>query len=134
MPIELSYLVCAVLLYGVMILVQAIASNLENKPVDLAGARDGIVETSVLVGRARRANQNMVEALLLFAPLVLVAAHLDRFNEMTQLGAGLFLAGRIAYAPLYWFGVPWLRTFAWLAAVIGTVLVLLQVLPFSGAA
>ena len=134
MPIELSYLVCAVLLYGVMILVQAIASNLENKPADLAGARDGIVETSVFVGRARRANQNMVEALLLFVPLVLVAAHLDRLNEMTQLGAGLFLGGRIAYAPLYWFGVPWLRTLAWLAAVIGTILVLLQVLPFSGAA
>ena len=134
MPIELSYLVCAVLLYGVMILVQAIFSNIEHAPVDLAGSRDGIVDHSPMVGRAKRANQNMVEALLLFVPLVLVAGYLDRFNEMTQLGAGLFLAGRIAYAPLYWFGVPWLRTLAWFVAVVGTTLILLQVLPFSGAA
>jgi len=59
---------------------------------------------------------------------------LDRTNAMTALGGWLFVAGRAAYAPLYWLGVPVLRTFAWLAGIAGSVIILLQVLPFSGAA
>ena len=131
MPLELSYLSASVILYSVMIVVQAVFSNLEHGPVPLAQARDNISDESVLVGRAKRANQNMVEALLLFAPLVLIAVVTERTNPMTELGAGLFLGGRIAYAPLYWFGVPWLRTLAWFVAAVGAFLVLLQVLPFS---
>lgn len=132
MAVELSWLVASIILYAVMILFQAVASNLENSPRVLAGSRDTVVESSPLVGRARRANQNMVEALLLFVPLVLVAASADRLNDMTALGATLFFWGRLFYAPLYWLGVPWLRTVAWLVGIIGTVLVLLQVLPFTG--
>ena len=133
MPVELSYLVSAVILYGVMVLFQALLANLQHSPRYLAGSRDGLEtrEEGAMLCRARRANQNMVEALLLFAPLVLVAHATDRLNYMTELGAGLFLGARIAYAPIYWLGVPWLRSLVWLAGVIGTVMVLLQVLPFS---
>lgn len=136
MPLELSYLVCAVILYGVMILIQALFANLQHSPRKLAGARDGIeqVTEGVMLCRARRANQNMVEALLLFAPLVLVAHATGRLNEMTEIGAGLFLGARLVYAPLYWFGVPWVRTLAWFAGIVGTVMILLQILPFSGVA
>ncbi len=134
MPLELSYLVATVILYIVMIVVQATLANLENKPADMAGSRDGITDKGVLLGRARRANANMVEAMLMFVPLVLVAYMTDSLNEMTQLGAGLFLAARIAYAPIYWFGIPWLRTLVWFAGVVGILLILLQILPFSGAA
>lgn len=133
MPLELSYLVCAVILYIVMVAVQAALANLENKPADMMGARDGITDKGVMLGRARRANANMVEALLMFVPLVLVAYVTGSLNEMTEMGAGLFLAARIVYAPLYWFGVPWLRTLAWFAGAVGIILILLQVLPFSGA-
>jgi uncharacterized MAPEG superfamily protein len=134
MPLELSYLVATVILYIVMIVVQATLANLENKPADMAGSRDGITDKGVMLGRARRANANMVEAMLMFVPLVLVAYMTDSLNEMTQLGAGLFLAARIAYAPIYWFGIPWLRTLVWFAGVVGILLILLQILPFSGAA
>ncbi len=50
---------------------------------------------------------------------------------MTALGAALFFWGRLAYAPLYWFGVPWLRSAAWFVGIIGIVLVFLQIIPFS---
>lgn len=130
MPTELSYLVASIILYAVMIVIQAVFSNLEHGLGSLAGARDGIVDNNAKTLRAKRATANMVEALLLFVPLVLVAAHLGRFNDMTALGAMLFFFGRLAYAPLYWMGVPWLRTVAWFAAMVGTVLILLQVLPF----
>ena len=134
MPIDASLLVLAVLIYIAMIAVQVVFSNLEHKPKDQLGSRDGLIDASPMTQRAKRANQNMVEALLMFAPLLLLAIVLDRTNEMTALGGWLFVAGRAVYAPLYWIGVPVLRTLAWLVGAAGTVLVLLQVLPFSGAA
>lgn len=134
LPLELSYLVSAIALYFVMIAVQAFLSNIENKPAVMAGGRDGVTDKGVMLGRARRANANMVESLLMFVPLVLVAYVTDNLNDMTELGAGLFLAARIVYAPIYWFGIPWLRTLVWAAGLVGIVLIFLQVLPFSGAA
>jgi len=134
MPLELSYLVSAIILYFVMIVVQAALANMENKPVDMMGARDGMADKGVMLSRARRANANMIESLLMFVPLVLVAHQTGSLNGMTQMGAGIFLGARIAYAPLYWFGVPYLRTLAWFAGFAGIVLILLQILPFSGAA
>ncbi|XBQ15660.1 MAG: MAPEG family protein [Oceanicaulis sp.] len=133
MTLDASLLVLAVLIFIVQVMVQGVFSNLEHKPGELLGPRDNLTD-GALAGRAKRANQNMIEALWMFAPLMLVAIMLDRTNEMTALGGWLFVAGRAAYAPLYWFGVPVLRTLAWVAALAGVVLVLLQVLPFTGAA
>jgi len=133
MPIDASLLVIAVLIFIIMVMVQGVFSNLEHKPKDLLGARDGLTDSSVLTARARRANQNMIEALLMHAPLVLVVLALDRANDMTALGGLMFVARRAVYAPLYWLGVPVVRSFAWVIALAGTALVLFQILPFSGA-
>ncbi len=133
MTIDASLLVLAVLVFIVQVMVQGLFSNLEHKPKEMLGARDQLTDGK-LAARAKRANQNMIEALMMFAPLMLAAIALDRTNELTALGGWLFVAGRAAYAPLYWLGVPVLRTLAWVAALAGVVLVVLQVLPFSGAA
>ena len=131
MPIELSYLAASILLYGVMIAVQAVISDKEHGLKSAAGARDGVTDKNMSTQRAKRANANMVEALVMFAPLILIAAQTDRLNAMTALGAALFFWARVAYAPLYWFGVPMVRSLVWFIGVAGTVLVALQVLPFS---
>ena len=133
MIIDLSLLVLAVLVFIAQVMIQGVFSNLEHKPKDLLGPRDDVTYGS-LVQRAKRANQNMIEAMIMHAPLVLAVVLADRANEMSALGGWLFVAGRVVYAPLYWLGVPVLRTLAWLVGLAGTVLVLLQVLPFSGAA
>jgi uncharacterized MAPEG superfamily protein len=133
MTIDASLLVLAVIVFIVQVMVQGLFSNLEHKPKDMLGARDALSDGK-LAARAKRANQNMIEALWMFAPLMLVAILMDRTNDMTALGGWLFVAGRAAYAPIYWLGVPLLRTVAWVVALAGVVLVLLHVLPFSGAA
>ena len=133
MPLEYSYLVASVILFFVHILAEAITGNMQYSLKDLAGARDGLADPNAAVGRCKRASQNMLEAMIMFAPLVIVAVETGRTNEMTELGAGLFLGARILYAPSYWFGIPWLRTLFWAVGVAGIILVLLQVLPFSGA-
>ncbi|MEO1101338.1 MAG: MAPEG family protein [Pseudomonadota bacterium] len=133
MPIELSYLSASVALFLIYLLGEVVTGNIQYNPKELLGARDTMPPNNMAVGRAKRATQNMLESMIMFAPLILIAHATDRFNDMTELGAGLFLGARILYAPFYWFGVPVLRSLAWFAGVIGIVIVFLQVLPFTGA-
>jgi len=68
----------------------------------------------------------MLESLILFAILVLVAHVAGIRNAMTLLGAQLFFWGRVGHAVLYIAGIPWARTAAWLVSVIGLLLIFLQ--------
>ena len=130
MPIELKYLVASVLLFIVMIAVQALMGIAYQGFMPLIGSRDSLKDDTVLIGRAKRANQNMIEAMVLFTPLILVAAQTNNLNATTALGAPLFFWGRAAFAPLYWMGVAWLRTIVWFVSVIGLLMILSQILPF----
>ncbi len=129
MSAEICYLIASLTLFVVMVICQALFSVKEHGLVPLAGARDGIDDQKILTQRAKRANQNMIESLILFAPVVLIAAHLGVSNSMTILGAKMFFFGRLLYAPIYWFGVPWLRTVVWGVALAGILLILFQALP-----
>ena len=81
-----------------------------------------------MAGRATRAHRNMLESLILFAVLVLVAHSAGIRNEMTLLGAQLFFWGRFAHAAIYLAGIPWLRTAAWGVSVAGLVLIFAQLI------
>ena len=129
-----AYLLLSVALFFAMILVQVLANIKHNGLVPLSGARDDLKAPTFFLERAKRANQNMIESLVMFIPLILVAVITERTNGMTALGAALFFWGRLAYAPLYWFGVPWLRSAAWFVGILGLILIFLQILPFTGAA
>jgi uncharacterized MAPEG superfamily protein len=133
MPIELSYLSASVALFFVYLLGEVVTGNMQYKPKDLLGPRDNLPPQNTAVGRAKRATSNMLESLIMFAPLVLIAAYTNRFNEMTALGAAIFFWARVAYAPSYWFGLPVVRSLIWAVGLIGMGMIFLQVLPFSGA-
>lgn len=82
---------------------------------------------SPLGGRLARAQANFFETFPVFvAAVVLALASGATFNgdPETKLGAWLWLGGRVAYLPLYAFGVPYLRSIAWIVSVAGIVLVL----------
>ena len=68
----------------------------------------------------------MLESLVLFAVLVLVAQVAGRANEMTALGAQIFFWARLAYAVVYLVGIPWVRTGVWAVSVVGLILIFLQ--------
>ncbi len=128
MAIELACVVLAALIFVVMVLVQGAFSNLEHGPKRLLGNRDALDDQSQRVQRAKRANQNMIEAMVMFVPLALVAVAAGATNSMTAFGAVLFVVARLAYAPLYWFGPGPARSLAWTAGLIGIVLVALALL------
>jgi uncharacterized MAPEG superfamily protein len=125
---DLKYLVWAAALTMVQLLVVIVGATMQFPMPVLAGNRETAVEGRGWVGRAQRAHRNMLESLVLFAILVLVAQVTGRANAMTALGAALFFYGRLSYAAIYWAGITWVRTVAWAIASTGLVLILLQLL------
>jgi len=93
----------------------------------LAGNREGMPEVKGWGGRAARAHRNMVENMVLFAALVLAAVVAGKTNDMTLLGAQIFLYARIAYAVVYIAGLPWVRTAVWGVSVVGLAMIFVQV-------
>lgn len=78
--------------------------------------------------RLDRAYRNYLETFPLYAALLLAALAVDKLGALTAWGAGLYLAGRLAYTPLYAIGVPVLRTVVWLIAIAGLLLMLVALL------
>jgi uncharacterized MAPEG superfamily protein len=126
MKTELAMLVGAVVLAMIQVVVAVVGAMLQVGLPVLAGNRENIPDILGWAGRAGRAHRNMLESLVLFAALVLTAHAAGISNAMTVLGAQLFLWGRVAYAVLYVAGVPWARTAAWAAAVLGMLMILSQ--------
>jgi uncharacterized MAPEG superfamily protein len=123
---ELMLLVWAVLLTFVQMLVAVSGATLQVGLPALAGNREGLAPCTGWAGRAARAHRNMLESLVLFAALVLVAVIAGRTNATTLLGAQLFVWARLVHAVIYVAGIPWLRTVAWLVSVIGLALIFFQ--------
>ena len=128
MAIELQLLVWSVGLAVIQIVVAVIGAGLWLDLDTLVGNREYVPAVPGWAGRAERAASNMIQNLVLFAPLVLVAHVTGRTNATTALGAELFFFARLAYAFVYAIGIPYLRTLVWLVSVIGLVLIFTQLL------
>jgi uncharacterized MAPEG superfamily protein len=123
---ELIYLVWSAVLTFVLMLIAVSGATLQVGLPTLAGNREGMPDMTSWAGRAERAHGNMLENLVLFAILVLVAQAAGVRNGMTLLGAQLFFWGRVGHAVLYIAGIPWARTAAWVVSVVGLILIFLQ--------
>jgi uncharacterized MAPEG superfamily protein len=123
---ELTYLVWSAVLTFVLVLIFASGAQLQVGLEKLAGNREDLPEITGWAGRAQRAHLNMLENLILFAILVLVAQAAGVRNAMTLLGAQLFFWGRVGHAVLYIAGIPWARTAAWVVSVVGLILIAWQ--------
>ena len=123
---ELIYLVWSAVLTFVLMLIAVSGATLQVGLPTLAGNREGMPEMTSWAGRAERAHRNMLENLVLFAILVLVAQAAGVRNAMTLLGAQLFFWGRVGHAVLYIAGIPWARTAAWGVSVVGLILIAWQ--------
>jgi uncharacterized MAPEG superfamily protein len=125
---ELMWLAWAVALAFAQMLVAVSGATLQVGLPTLAGNREGLPPCTGWAGRAQRAHHNMLENLVLFAALVLIAVAAGKTNATTLLGAQLFFWARLVYAFVYLAGIPWLRTLVWLVSVIGLALIFLQLL------
>ncbi len=123
---DLKYLLYSVILAFVQVVIAAAAANQQVGLPTLAGNREGLPELAGVAGRAKRAHHNMIENMVLFSALVLIAAVAGKANATTAMGALIFFWARVAHAVIYLIGIPWLRTAAWAVSVVGMIMIAVQ--------
>ena len=125
MPQELTVLALA----GVLMLVHIFAAihfKTQQYGVDWnMGARDeDTPPLNDVAARLDRARGNFLETL----PLAIIALFgvvlADKATGLTALAAWVWLGARVIYLPLYWAGVPKIRTYVWGAALLALLYVL----------
>ena len=128
MSIDLKLLIWLVALTVVQAVVATIGAQMQVGLPMLAGNREDLPVMKGWAGRAQRAHRNMLEYLVLFAALVLVANATGKANATTALGAEVFFWARIAYAAIYLAGIPWARTAVWAVSVVGLLMIFAQLI------
>lgn len=119
LSLELTFLLWSVVITFIQLIISLLGATQQHGLTTLAGNREDMGSTSGWAGRAQRGHRNMLENLIPFAILVIVAHIAGISNEITVLGAQLFFWGRLAYSLIYVVGIAWLRTVAFLVSILG---------------
>ncbi|HEX3917058.1 MAG TPA: MAPEG family protein [Caulobacteraceae bacterium] len=132
MSLEMQLLAWSVVLLIVHIAVQgAFVAPIKGLKWN-AGPRDeGLPPLGKYPGRAQRALDNFKETYPAFVALALALVVSSRTGGNGALGAEIWFGARIAYLPLYVLGVPWLRTFAFGASLVGLIMMLVRLLQVA---
>ena len=123
---DLKFLVWAVALTLLQMVVAALTASLQTSLSRFASNREDFPALTGIAGRAQRAHRNMLESLVLFAALVLIAQATGKANATTALGAEIFFWARLAYALVYLAGIPWVRSSIWTVSIVGLLMIFLQ--------
>ena len=128
MPQEILILALAAVLLVVHI---QTAIRVKTKQYGIAwnmGARDDAMpQPAPVVGRLERARDNFLETLTI-AVICLFGVVVG--GEITAIAGWTWLAARAIYLPLYWTGVPKIRTLVWGVGTLA-ILVVLAILIFG---
>ena len=96
------------------------------------GNREEAVDCNGFPARTERAARNMLENMVLFSALALVASVGGVADPHVELGARIFFWARLVYIPIYMIGIPVARTAIWAISCIGMgliVVAIVQALP-----
>ncbi len=124
MTTELWMLLYTTLLFALCLGIQTISSVAAGIPLKtLVGDRSDMPPLEGLRGRATRTVNNSVEGMVMFVPLVIIAHLAGISNDLTVMGATLYFWSRVAFVPLYLFGIPWVRTLVFFAGLAGLLMI-----------
>ena len=128
MTVDLWLLVASAILFFVMYgLFQGFAVIQQVGLASAAGNREDLPVATGWKGRINRTVDNHSDNLVVFAILVVVAHITGNANEITATGVIVFFVARLVHAVCYILGLAWIRTFAWVACVIGMAIILSQI-------
>jgi len=128
MTIELAMLALSVVLGLVNVLATCHAVAAEHGLAYNMSVRDEQLPLTGISARLQRALANYMQTFPFFAAAVLIAHVAGRHSWLTTLGAELFFWARLAYLPAYAFGIPVVRSVAFLTGVVGIVMLLLALI------
>lgn len=123
MHIELSMLAATAGLLLVLTLIQGTRNVVFLGLSVAAGNQHDLAPWEGWHDRLNRAIRNLIEAIAIFAPLVLAVHLLGLSTDQSAFGAQLFFTARVGHTLFYVGGVPYARTAAWFAGVIGILMV-----------
>lgn len=69
--------------------------------------------------KLREASRSLIEAIAVFAPLVLIIHSLGLSNDQSLFGSQLFFVARVAHALFHVIDIPYARTGAGMVSVVG---------------
>ncbi len=118
MSMELKYLAWTALLTGLMWIPYVLNMIMVRGLVDAVGYPDNPRPLAPWATRMKAAHYNAIENLVVFAALVLIADAMNVRNEATAAACATYFWARLVHLLVYTFGIPWLRT---LAFVVGFV-------------
>ena len=122
---ELTYLALTLILAIVQIFLPAVGRTVQYGAKWNAGPRDAVMPpVKPITGRLERAQANLYETLPLFIGAVLIAHVSGEDGFLTYWGATLYFWARVVFVPLYAFGVPALRSVAFLTSLAGLVMII----------
>lgn len=129
MSTELSILAWTLVLALIQVLLPSVVRTRETGIGYEAGPRDqpGPPQRKI-TGRLFRAQANLFETFPIFAAAILIVHVAGRENVLSVYGAWIYLVARLVYVPLYAAGIPFLRSVAWVASVVGILLVLVPII------
>jgi len=88
-------------------------------------ARDQTLpEPNPVTGRLMRAQANFQETFPIAIVALLGVVIAGKTSQWTALGGWIWLGARVVYLPLYWAGIPVVRTIVWTIALIGLAMVI----------
>lgn len=122
---DLLMLTLCVVLAFVQVMPISVAQNKTWGPKVVVSNRENTPPLPAWGNRSIAAHRNLLENLPLFAVLVLVAHVTGLANDMTALGAEIFVGARALYAVAYIVGTP-LRSVLFVISFVGENLILLQ--------
>ncbi len=120
---EIAVLGWSVVLLLAQIILQAV-SIYDLGPYLLGPRDDNRQSGNIVAGRLKCALENLLETYPAFVALALALALTGKTGGIAATGAWLWLAARVVYVPLYAFGVPAVRTLAWVVSIVGILMML----------
>ncbi len=125
---ELKFLAWASVLTALMWVPYILNVISNNKLADAVGYPDKPLKMAAWAERMKKAHNNSVENLVVFAVFVLIANAVDISNAATTSAAAFYFWARVVHAGAYTFGIPWVRTLAFAVAWGSTICIAWQVL------
>jgi uncharacterized MAPEG superfamily protein len=125
MPVEVKIAALGALLLFIHIFVAVRYKTAQYGRAWNVSARDeALPEPNPVTGRLIRAQANFEETFPIAIVALLGVVIAGRTSEWTALGGWIWLGARVVYLPLYWAGIPVIRTLVWTISMVGVAMVI----------